>query len=135
MNVAIELKIKRGDGAWPTRIHLNGQPVGADRVALEGDLATLRLVVDGVRQLLRTPAAPAMADDAIHAAGIELFHLWLAPAWDQILQALPPAGQTVTLAIVSDALEILLLPWEALLPPAVEPLGLDMTFAIQRRAL
>ncbi|MBF0165195.1 MAG: CHAT domain-containing protein [Magnetococcales bacterium] len=134
MNVTVELKIKRGAGIHIARVTRAGEPVGADRAISEADLSTLRLVVDGVRQLLRTPGPPGMAEEAIRAVGIELFHTWLAPVWGQLLPALNP-GQTTTLAILSDALEILLFPWEALLPPEREPLGLDPAFAIQRRAL
>ncbi|GAB0057267.1 hypothetical protein SIID45300_01591 [Candidatus Magnetaquicoccaceae bacterium FCR-1] len=135
MNVTVELKIKRGEGIHVTRIAIAGQPVGEDRAVSDDELATLRLVVDGVRQLLSHPGPPGMAEDATRAIGIELFHTWLSPVWERILPALPPAGQTTNLAIVSDTLEILLLPWESLLPPERDPLGLDMAFAIQRRVL
>ncbi|MEO5346240.1 MAG: CHAT domain-containing protein [Magnetococcus sp. YQC-9] len=135
MNVTVELKIKKGDDGYLTRVVLNGQPLGEDRLVTEIDLATPRLLIDAIRQLLRTPGPIERIEESTRAAGIELFHLWLGPVWQRILPALPPAGQTTTIAVASDSAELMLYPWETLLPPERDFLGLDLNFAIQRRAL
>ena len=65
------------------------------------------------------------------ALGARLFDLFLASSWQKIRSAVP-SGSTRFLTIDSDASEILNLPWELLLPPEGDFLGLDARFAIRR---
>ncbi len=61
----------------------------------------------------------------------QLFSFFLASSWEKI-RAVVPTGSTRFLIIASDAPEILNLPWELLLPPEVDFLGIDLRFSIRR---
>ncbi|MBF0271782.1 MAG: CHAT domain-containing protein [Magnetococcales bacterium] len=132
MNPALELRIVRSEGGFATQLSWQGRACSPPRLVTEGDLATLRHVVDGSRQLLKSPGPGILATEAILAVGVELFHLWLAPDWDAVMPQLP-AGQSVMLAVTSDVAELVHLPWEALVPPEGQPLGLANRFGVQRR--
>ena len=63
--------------------------------------------------------------------GKQLFNLWLASSWDKI-KAGVPVGSMRSLVIASDVPEVLNLPWELLLPPKSDFLGIDSWFRIRR---
>ncbi|MBF0190390.1 MAG: CHAT domain-containing protein [Magnetococcales bacterium] len=132
MNPALELRILRSEGGFATQLSWQGRPFSPPRLVTEGDLSTLRHVVDGSRQLLKSPGPGILATEAILTVGVELFHLWLAPDWDAAMSHLP-AGQSVMLAVTSDVAELVHLPWESLTPPDGQPLGLTHRFGVQRR--
>lgn len=117
---------------FTTHLTLDGQTIGPVRSITEADLGTLRHVVDGCRHLLKSPGSPALADDALLATGIELFHLWLAPQWETCQQRLLP-GKPTLLALLTNVPELLHFPWETLRLPNDIILGIHPQFAIQRR--
>ncbi len=74
---------------------------------------------------------PEMDADAQRALGKQLFDLWLASSWEKITAAVP-VGALRFLVIASEIPEILNLPWELLLPPEGDFLGINPLFRIRR---
>jgi hypothetical protein len=74
---------------------------------------------------------PEKDADAQRALGKQLFDLWLATSWEKIMAAVP-VGSLRFLVIASDIPEILNLPWELLLPPDSDFLGINPLFRIRR---
>ena len=68
---------------------------------------------------------------AQRALGTRLFDFWLASSWEKI-KANVPSGTHRFLIIASEVPEILNLPWELLLPPDGEFLGINSWFNIRR---
>jgi CHAT domain len=74
---------------------------------------------------------PMKEAEAQEALGRKLFSLWMASSWDKIKAAVPVGSQRF-LVIASDVSEVLNLPWELLLPPDGDLLGIDPRFKIRR---
>ena len=74
---------------------------------------------------------PEKDADAQRALGKQLFDFWLASSWEKI-EAAVPVGSLRFLVIASDIPEILNLPWELLLPPDSDFLGINPLFRIRR---
>jgi tetratricopeptide (TPR) repeat protein len=74
---------------------------------------------------------PEMDADAQRALGKQLFDLWLASSWEKITAAVS-VGALRFLVIGSEVSEILNLPWELLLPPEGDFLGINPLFRIRR---
>lgn len=105
-------------------------------------------LVDGVRQLFKKnhvphsaiPDPPQDGGGAHHphlllnSVGVELFYLWLEPLWSEI-EPLLSLHQQMGLTVVSDAPEVLNIPWELLQWPDGVVLGLDRRFLLRRRPL
>jgi hypothetical protein len=64
-------------------------------------------------------------------ASAQVFDLWLASSWEKITKAVPVSALRF-LVIASEVQEILNLPWELLLPPEGEFLGINPLFRIRR---
>src|SRR5712692_5927463 len=74
---------------------------------------------------------PRIGADNLRALGAELFTLWLAPAWTEVVAKVQVGAQR-TLVIASDVPAVLNLPWELLHPPDSDFLGFDPKFSIRR---
>ncbi len=81
--------------------------------------------------LFEQKCRPEMNADAQRALGKQLFDIWLATSWEKITKAVP-VGALRFLVIGSEVPEILNLPWELLLPPDGEILGINPLFRIRR---
>ncbi|MBF0294331.1 MAG: hypothetical protein HQL96_04010 [Magnetococcales bacterium] len=103
-----------------------------ERVIGERELSISHHVADACRQLLKTPGSGELAEDAVLTAGIELFHQWLAPEWQELARRLP-GGIPILLAISSELEKWSLLPWEALRLPDGGVVGLLPEWRVQRR--
>ena len=78
-------------------------------------------------ELFDTPALSIQAQEQL---GKRLFNLWLASTWDRIKI---PTGSKRILVIASDTPGVLNLPWELMLPPDGDFLGVDPLFSIRRQ--
>jgi tetratricopeptide (TPR) repeat protein len=78
-------------------------------------------------ELFDTPALSIQAQEQL---GKRLFDLWLASIWDDI--KIPMSSKRI-LVIASDASDVLNLPWELMLPPDGDFLGVDPLFSIRRQ--
>ena len=131
----ITLSIKES-GAPPNttylfHISLDGHPLLTNQSLSFPDSEKLRQLSRSYSSLFEQACRPEMDAGAEAALGAQLFGFFLASSWEKIRAALP-SGRTRFLTIASDNPEILNLPWEMLLPPEGDFLGLDPLFAIRR---
>ena len=131
----ITLSIKES-GAPPNstylfHISLDGHPILTNQSLSPQDSEKLLQISRSYSSLFEQSCRPEMEAGAEAALGAQLFDLFLASSWEKIRSAVP-SGSTRLLVIASDASEILNLPWELLLPPEGDFLGIDPHFAIRR---
>ena len=112
-------------------ISLDGHPILTNQSLSLSDSQKLRQISRSFSSLFEQSCRPEMEAGAEAALGAQLFALFLASSWEKISAAMP-SGSPRFLVIASDAPEILNLPWELLLPPEGDFLGLDPLFAIRR---
>ena len=121
----------RPNSIYLFHVFLDGKPLSSQSFS-QSDSAAVRKISRSFGSLFeRGGCRPEKDAAAQRALGTRLFSLWLAPAWDKILAA-RPSGSSSFLVIASEAPEILNLPWELLLPPGGDFLGVDPRFSIRR---
>jgi hypothetical protein len=132
---AITLSIKES-GEHPAstyhyHILLNGSPIISNQSLSLPESQAVRELSRSFTALFEGGCRPEIDADAQRALGRQLFSLWLAPSWEKIRAAVP-VGSLSFLVIASEVPEILNLPWEILLPPNGDVLGIDPLFRIRR---
>ena len=132
----ITLSIKdageRPNTTYLFHILLNGTPLTSNQSLSLPDSQAVREISRSFGSFFEQDRCkPEMDADAQKALGKQLFDLWLAPSWDKITAAVP-VSMLRFLVIVSEAPEILNLPWELLLPPNDKFLGINSWFNIRR---
>ncbi|MEO5353406.1 MAG: CHAT domain-containing protein [Magnetococcus sp. XQGC-1] len=106
---------------------------------------TFFALVDGFRQLCKpggestSPRSPSVAGEGhrqllLQSLGVELFHLWMAPLWSAMAGALS-GPQSLVLTIVSNAPDILNIPWELLCGPDGRVSGWAGRVLLRRRPM
>jgi tetratricopeptide (TPR) repeat protein len=95
------------------------------------DSQAVREISRSFNSLFEQGCKPEKDAGAQRALGKQLFDLWLAPSWKKINAAVP-VGSLPFLVIASEIPEILNLPWELLLPPDSDFLGIIPLFRIRR---
>lgn len=95
------------------------------------DSKKVREISHSFGALFEQGCIPKKEAEAQKALGKKLFNLWLASSWEKI-KAGVPVGSMRSLVIASDVPEVLNLPWELLLPPKSDFLGIDPRFGIRR---
>ena len=95
------------------------------------DSKKVREISHSFGSLFEQGCSPKKDAEAQEVLGKQLFNLWLASSWDKI-KAGVPVGSMRFLVIASDVPEVLNLPWEFLLPPDCDFLGIDPRFGIRR---
>lgn len=95
------------------------------------DSKKVREISHSFGALFEQGCIPKKEAEAQKVLGKQLFDLWLASSWDKI-KAGVPVGTMRFLVIASDVPEVLNLPWEFLLPPDCDFLGIDPMFGIRR---
>ncbi|MBF0583351.1 MAG: hypothetical protein HQL80_03850 [Magnetococcales bacterium] len=131
---------------WSVHLVVNGRHL-ASHTPSDDTCRAVHGLVDGVRQLLKqqVPWLPGQPQTApppdiqnrrllLHSVGVELFHLWLAPCWDDI-QPLLVANPSICLTLQSNTADVLNIPWELLQWPDGTLLGLDPRILFRRRLL
>ena len=95
------------------------------------DSKKVREISHSFGALFEQGCRPKKEAEAQKVLGKQLFNLWLASSWEKI-KAGVPVGSMRFLVIASDVPEVLNLPWEFLLPPDCDFLGIDPRFGIRR---
>jgi hypothetical protein len=131
----ITLSIKeageRPNSTYIFYIQLDGKVLTSNQSLSLPDSRSVREISCSFGSLFEQGCKPEMDADAQRALGKQLFDLWLAPSWEKITAAVP-VGALRFLVIASDIPEILNLPWELLLPPEGDFLGINSLFRIRR---
>ncbi|OPY49090.1 MAG: CHAT domain protein [Methanosaeta sp. PtaU1.Bin112] len=132
---AITLSIKES-GEHPAstyhyHILLNGSPITSNQSLSLSDSQAVRELSRSSAALFEGGCRPEKDAEVQRALGRQLFDLWLASSWGKIRAAVP-VGSLRFLVIASEVPEILNLPWEILLPPDGDFLGIDPLFRIRR---
>ncbi len=112
-------------------ILLNGNPITSNQSLSLPDSRAVREISRSFGALFEQGRMPEKDADAQRALGRQLFDLWLATSWEKI-RAVVPVGSLRFLVIASEIPEILNLPWELLLPPESDFLGINPLFRIRR---
>ena len=132
---AITLSIKesgeRLDTTYLFHILLDGKALTCNQSLSLPDSRAIREISRSFSALFEQGCIPEKDADAQRALGKQLFDLWLATSWEKI-KAEMPSGTHRFLVIASEAPEILNLPWELLLPPESDFLGINPLFRIRR---
>ena len=132
----ITLSIKeageRPNSTYLFHILLNGTPLASNQSLSLPDSQAVREISRNFGSLFEQDRCrPEMDADAQRALGKKLFDLWLASSWEKLTAAVPVSALRF-LVIASDIPEILNLPWELLLPPESDFLGINPLFRIRR---
>lgn len=112
-------------------ILLDGTPLASNQSLSLQDSQAVRELSRQFGALFEQKCRPEMKAEAQRALGKQLFELWLATSWEKITKAVP-VGALRFLVVSSEVPEILNLPWELLLPPEGEILGINPLFRIRR---
>ena len=132
----ITLSIKeagvRPNSTYLFHIQLDGNVITSNQSLSLQDSQAVREISRSFSSLFEQDRCrPEMDADAQRALGKQLFDLWLAPSWEKITAAVS-VGALRFLVIASEVPEILNLPWELLLPPEGDFLGINPLFRIRR---
>ncbi len=131
----ITLSIKeageRPNTTYLFHIQLDGNVITSNQSLSLPDSRSVREISRSFGSLFEQGCRPEMDADAQRALGKQLFDLWLATSWEKITAAVPVSTLRF-LVIASDIPEILNLPWELLLPPESDFLGINPLFRIRR---
>ena len=122
----------RSNSFYLFQVFLDGEPLTINQSLSLSDSSAVQEISRSFGSLFEQGGCRPKNDaSAQRTLGERLFSLWLAPAWDKIQEA-TPSGSIRLLVIASEATEILNLPWELLLPPEGEFLGIDPRFSVRR---
>ena len=131
----ITLSIKeageRPNIAYLFHILLDGKALTSNQSLSLPDSQAVREISRSFGALFEQVCQPEKDAEAQRALGKQLFDLWLATSWEKIMAAVP-VGSLRFLVIASEIPEILNLPWELLLPPDSDFLGINPLFRIRR---
>jgi tetratricopeptide (TPR) repeat protein len=132
---AITLSIKesgvRPNTAYLFSVLLDGKALTSNQSLSLQDSQAVREISRSFGALFEQGSMPEKDAEAQRALGRQLFDLWLASSWEKIMAAVP-IGSLRFLVIASEIPEILNLPWELLLPPESDFLGINPLFRIRR---
>jgi hypothetical protein len=112
-------------------IEVNGKVVASNQTLPSADAEAVRNISNQYNELFEDRCIPQLSTETQATLGRDLFNLWLAPNWNKI-KPLVPAGSRRILVIASQVPAVLNLPWELLLPPEGEFLGINPLFSIRR---
>ena len=110
---------------------IEGRLAAPEREVTPEAFQRTRAIVDALRRHLKVPGAGPLVQEAATAAGTELFHLWMAPEWAILQQAITPQRPGLLSLAVSDT-ALRLAPWELLQPPEGPPLGMRSDWVVRR---
>ena len=132
----ITLSIKeageRPNNTYLFHIQLDGNVITSNQSLSLPDSRSVREISRSFGSLFEQDRCrPEMDADAQRALGKQLFDLWLASSWEKITASVP-VGSLRFLVVASEIPEILNLPWELLLPPEGDFLGINSLFRIRR---
>jgi hypothetical protein len=117
--------------AYLFHILLDGKDLISNQCLSLPDSQAVREISHSFGSLFEQGCRPEKDADAQRALGAQLFDLWLSSSWEKI-KAEVPVGSLRFLVIASEIPEILNLPWELLLPPEGDFLGINPLFRIRR---
>jgi len=110
-------------------IHQDVKVIASNQSLSQTDAEAVRDISRQYGSLFEQRWAPTLSIQIQKQLGKRLFDLWLAAFWDMICV---PIGSKRTLIIASNLPDILNLPWEMMLPPDCDFLGIDPLFSIRR---
>jgi tetratricopeptide (TPR) repeat protein len=129
--LSIKESEERPNTAYLFDIQLDGKTLLSNQSLSLADSRAVREISRSFGALFEQGCMPEKDADAQRALGKLLFDLWLASSWEKIKAAVP-VGSLRFLVIASEIPEILNLPWELLLPPDSDFLGINPLFRIRR---
>jgi hypothetical protein len=112
-------------------ILLDGNPITSNQSLSPSESQAVRELSRSFAALFEQWCRPEKDAEAQRALGRQLFDLWLASSWEKIRAAVPVSALWF-LVVASEVPEILNLPWELLLPPESDFLGINPLFRIRR---
>jgi hypothetical protein len=107
----------------------DGRVITSNQSLSQSETEALSSISRQYGSLFEQRGTPQLSIKEQESIGRRLFSLWLASSWDKIQVA---SGSKRTLVIASDMPDVLNLPWELLLPPDGDFLGIDPLFSIRR---
>jgi tetratricopeptide (TPR) repeat protein len=131
ITLSIKESGERPNSTYLFHVLLDGKAITSNQSLSLQDSRTVREASRSFGSLFEQGYRPEMDADSQRALGKQLFDLWLASSWEKI-KAGVPVGALRFLVIASEAPEILNLPWELLLLPDGEFLGINPLFRIRR---
>jgi len=131
ITLSIKESGERPNSIYLFHIMLDGKVLSSNHSLSLQDSQTVLEISRNFGALFEQSCRPEKDAEAQIALGKQLFDFWLASSWEKI-KAGVPVGLQRFLVIASDSPEILNLPWELLLPPDGEFLGIDPRFRIRR---
>jgi tetratricopeptide (TPR) repeat protein len=131
ITLSIKESGERPNTTYPFHILLDGKALTSNQRLSLPDSQAVREISRSFGALFEQVCMPEKYADAQRALGAQLFDLWLATSWEKIKAAVP-VGSLRFLVIASEVPEILNLPWELLLPPESDFLGINPLFRIRR---
>ena len=131
ITLSIKESGERPNTTYLFHILLDGKALTSNQSLSLPDSQAVREISRSFGALFEQGCRPEKDADAQRALGKQLFDLWLASSWEKIKAAVP-VGSLRFLVIASEIPEILNLPWELLLPPDSDFLGINPLFRIRR---
>jgi len=122
---------ERPNTAYLFHVLLDGKALTSNQSLSLQDSQAVRDISRSFGALFEQWCKPEKDAEAQRSLGRQLFDLWLASSWEKIKAAVP-VGSLRFLVIASEIPEILNLPWELLLPPDSDFLGINPLFRIRR---
>jgi tetratricopeptide (TPR) repeat protein len=131
VTLSIKESGERPNATYQFHILLDGKVLTSNQSLSLPDSQAVREISRSFGALFEQGCQPEMKADAQRVLGKQLFDLWLATSWEKIKSGVPVCSLRF-LVIASEIPEILNLPWELLLPPDSDFLGINPLFRIRR---
>ena len=131
ITLSIKESGERSNTTYLFHVLLDGKALISNQSLSLPDSQAVREISRSFGALFEQGCRPEKDADAQRALGKQLFDFWLATSWEKIKAAVP-VGSLRFLVIASNIPEILNLPWELLLPPDSDFLGINPLFRIRR---
>jgi tetratricopeptide (TPR) repeat protein len=130
ITLQITMESTPSHNAFHYHILQDGRVIASNQSLSQTDTEAVYDVSRRYAMLFELFDTPALSNKAQEQLGKKLFKLWLATTWDKIKI---PAGFRRILVIASDMPDVLNLPWELMLPPDGDFLGVNPLFSIRRQ--
>ncbi len=122
---------ERPNSTYLFHVLLDGKAIISNQSLTREDSRAIQEISRSFGSLFEQACNPGKDEDAQKALGRQLFDLWLASSWDNIMAEIPVSSLRF-FVIASKSSETLNLPWELLLPPEGDCLGINPLFSIRR---
>jgi tetratricopeptide (TPR) repeat protein len=121
---------KEGRTRFTYRVRVDDEVVLANQQLTKQQANEVVAIGDTYASLFEQQTPEKVGSAQLEAIGSRLFELWLQPWWGTLAQA--PAGARQRLVIASLRSDVLNLPWELLVPPGRNHVGIDTGWGVCR---